>query len=350
MTYEEILQRMLDRVLSDVDKREGSIIYSALAPAAFELAQMYIEKDTILELVFANTSSGVFLENRCAEVGVVRKQATKAIRKGEFNTIVPIDTRFGIDALVYAVTENIENYDYKLECQTPGEVGNNQFGTLLPIDYVDGLTFANLSDVLIPGEDTESDEDLLARFNAKVQTPSTSGNVFHYLEWANEVSGVGAAKVVPKWNGDNTVKVIIVGADMLPASSILVDEVQTHIDPNSAGLGEGEAPIGAICTVVTATNFGINITADVSGTSAANVISSFTQALNSYFSELIKSDWQLKDSYVVSYAIVGSLLLESITAAGGTDYVNLLVNGATQNIQLTNDIPAVGTVTLNDAA
>ena len=48
MTYEEILQRMLDRVPNNIDKQEGSIISNALAPAAVELAQMYIEVERIL--------------------------------------------------------------------------------------------------------------------------------------------------------------------------------------------------------------------------------------------------------------------------------------------------------------
>ncbi|MGD9678439.1 MAG: baseplate J/gp47 family protein [Vulcanibacillus sp.] len=350
MTYEDILQRMLDSVSSDVDKREGSIIYNALAPAAFELAQMYIELDTVLELVFANTSSGEYLDKRCVEMGIVRKQATKAIRKGEFNTTIPIGTKFGIDDLIYKVVEIIDGYNYKLECQTTGEIGNTPFGTLLPIDYVAGLTTAILSEVLIPGEDEETDASLLTRFNTRVQKSSTSGNVYHYLEWATEVSGVGATKVVAKWAGDNTVKIIIVGTDMQPASSVLIEEVQNHIDPNTEGLGNGEAPIGAMCTVVSAFSTGINITADISGTTAANVIDNFTQALNNYFKTLVTNDWQTKESYIVSYAKIGSLLLDSIIEAGGIDYSNLLVNSATQNVQLTNDIPSIGTVTLNEIA
>ena len=43
VTYEDILQRMLDRVPDSMDKREGSIIYDALAPAAVELQLMYIQ-------------------------------------------------------------------------------------------------------------------------------------------------------------------------------------------------------------------------------------------------------------------------------------------------------------------
>ena len=42
-TYEEILKRLLAKVPSNVDKREGSVIWDALAPAAAEIAQLYIE-------------------------------------------------------------------------------------------------------------------------------------------------------------------------------------------------------------------------------------------------------------------------------------------------------------------
>ena len=48
VTYEEILKRMLDRVPSDVDKREGSIVYDALAPAAVEIQLMYTELHAVL--------------------------------------------------------------------------------------------------------------------------------------------------------------------------------------------------------------------------------------------------------------------------------------------------------------
>ena len=38
-TFSQILADMLARVPNDLDKREGSIIYDALAPAAVELAE-----------------------------------------------------------------------------------------------------------------------------------------------------------------------------------------------------------------------------------------------------------------------------------------------------------------------
>ena len=55
MEYEVILDRMIDRVAEqypNLDTREGSIIYNALAPAALELAIMYVELDNVLNESF----------------------------------------------------------------------------------------------------------------------------------------------------------------------------------------------------------------------------------------------------------------------------------------------------------
>ena len=70
ITYEDILQRMLDRVPNTMDKREGSIIYDALAPAAAELQLMYIELDVILTETFADSASREYLILRSAERGI----------------------------------------------------------------------------------------------------------------------------------------------------------------------------------------------------------------------------------------------------------------------------------------
>ena len=53
MTFENIMDRCLARVSASVDKREGSIVYDAIAPAAAELAILYIELAYLM-----NCSSG----------------------------------------------------------------------------------------------------------------------------------------------------------------------------------------------------------------------------------------------------------------------------------------------------
>lgn len=59
-TFEDIMERMLNSISADIDTREGSVIYNALAPAAAELAKSYIWLDTVLELVFSDTAQGEF--------------------------------------------------------------------------------------------------------------------------------------------------------------------------------------------------------------------------------------------------------------------------------------------------
>ena len=60
MTYEVILQRMMERVTTkypNLDNREGSIIFNALAPAALELAIMYTELENVLNESFVETAT-----------------------------------------------------------------------------------------------------------------------------------------------------------------------------------------------------------------------------------------------------------------------------------------------------
>ena len=82
--YETILNRMLDKIPDTLDKREGSIIYDALAPAAAEMAQMYIVLKNNIDLVFADTAVEEYLDRLSNQVGLTRKEATKAIKQGNF--------------------------------------------------------------------------------------------------------------------------------------------------------------------------------------------------------------------------------------------------------------------------
>ena len=187
-TFDAILNRMLERVPSDIDKREGSIIYDALAPAVAELAQMYVELDINYNLSFADTATGDFLSRRTAEFGVERQPATKAIRRGLFYgndeapLDIPIGSRYAIDGLVYVATEKISTGVFKLECETAGIAGNQTFGALLPIAGVPGLVSAELTDVLVPGEDEETDEALRSRYYEAVNEPAFGGNVADYRQ------------------------------------------------------------------------------------------------------------------------------------------------------------------------
>lgn len=105
-TYEALMERMLDRLPDDIDKRENSVIWNALAPAAAELAQSYIWLDQVFELVFADTAQGEFLDRRAAEVGIERKPATKAVWSAVIqpnNINIPAGSRFLLKTFISSI-------------------------------------------------------------------------------------------------------------------------------------------------------------------------------------------------------------------------------------------------------
>lgn len=262
-TYEAILERMLDRIPDDVDKREGSIIYDALAPAGAELAQAYIEIGTLRDTVSPDTATGYELTELAYQNGVFRKGATNSIRKGVFNQDVPLGSRFSAEGITFVIIEKITNFEYKLECEHPGEAGNTYTGPIIPIDYIEGLTNAMLADVITPGVGEENDERLRERNRQRIIAPAQDGNVAQYKEWAEAYEGVGVAKVFPLWNGGNTVKVAITDRLFQFADSVLVNKFQEYLDPESKGLGNGISPIGAKVTVTGGGKKEINITGTV---------------------------------------------------------------------------------------
>jgi len=318
MTYENILNDMLSRVPSDVDKREGSIIYDALAPAALKLAEMYFQLQQFLDLVSGDTAVGEYLDRVVADYGITRKPATKAIRKIVTSGQVDIGTRWGIEETTYIITEKISDTEYKAECEQYGSIGNLYSGQLDNIDNVSGVT-ATLADIIVSGEDEETDDNLRARFFNQVRSTSTSGNIYDYKKWALEVPGVGNAKVFPLWNGPNTVKVLIVDSNM-EVDETLEQTVYDHI--------ETVRPIGAKVMVDSPSTLNIVIKAKVrlsSGYSIQAVQNAFIQSLEEYRQSVV-----FEDSYI-SYALIGKYLFE---VDGVLDYSDLTLNEETANVTL----------------
>ena len=76
--YNYFLKKALDLVPNNIDKREGSIIFDALAPCCMMLAeQMMLVRDSELNR-FIETSYGEYLDNIVIEEGITRYAATKA--------------------------------------------------------------------------------------------------------------------------------------------------------------------------------------------------------------------------------------------------------------------------------
>ncbi|MGI5891999.1 MAG: baseplate J/gp47 family protein [Bacillota bacterium] len=210
-TYRFILQRMLSRIPDSIDKREGSIIYDALAPAAYELDAYYALLKAAYENTFVDTASGEALDLRADELGVQRNTAVKAVRKGIFKDSndlpmdVPLGSRFstmdGDESLNFVVREKLSVGIFRLECEQTGASGNNYIGELMAITPIAGLGSAELTDIIIPGQEIESDDQLRARVKQYVRSAAQDGNISQYYEWASNFSGIGRARVFPLWDG-----------------------------------------------------------------------------------------------------------------------------------------------------
>jgi uncharacterized phage protein gp47/JayE len=264
--------------------------------------------------------------------------------QGNFDVIVPVGTRFSLGDFNYIVTDSGKSY---LQCETAGAEPNTVFGTLTPIDDVRGLTVAEITKCVIPGEDDEDVESLRSRYFASMTTQSYGFNAQQYREVVNDMDGVGATRVIPVWNGGGTVKLVILDSEFASPTPALVEQVQEAIDPlESQGNGLGLAPIGHTVTVVGAENQPINIACTFEYVDTYNwdiVKDSVYEALDEYFANLSKS-WET-DSIVVRVSHISNALIGVI---GIQDVSGITLNGSTENLTIDSDyVPVRGTVNGN---
>ena len=394
-TYDVILQRMLDRVSDKLDKRPGAVIWDTHSPTAIEFQVLYIELDQIYKETFGDTASREYLIKRAKERGLSPYAASCAVLRGEFtpSTIDVLGKRFNRDKLNFVVTAKISDGVYQVTCETAGEVGNQYLGSLIPIDYVDGLETATLTEVLIPGEDEEDTEEFRTRYYNSFNDLAFGGNLTDYKNKVKALSGVGDVKVTRVWNSDihpadmipsatvqawyasyitgvsdpevrswlqtvysaalnkkltvgGTVKLTIIASDYGVASSTLVDSVQTAIDPEqNAGEGLGLAPIGHVVNVVSVEAVEINVTShitfgnDYSWDTLENPV---RNAIAAYLLTLRQS-WADEDNTIVRIAQIENHIMG---IPGIIDITGTTINGAEENLTLGRDeVPVLGTVT-----
>ena len=338
MTYEKIMERMLTRVPDTLDKREGAIIFDAIAPAAFELSVLYTELETALDQTFADTCEGIYLDKRCMERGITRQPATHAVVQGTFipGNLKMSGLRFNCGDYNYMVTEQIGSGIYQMVCETAGSLPNAVTGQLIPIDYVEGLEMATLTAILIPGEDEETDDDLRTRYFETLVSQAYGGNITDYRQKTNAIEGVGGVKVTPVWNGGGTVKLTVIASDYTVPTTTLIAKVQKEMD--------AIAPIGHIVTVDGVTSKEIRIETLITYQSGWNWKTSgayIEKAIDSYFLELAKN-WESAEQLVVRISQIETRILD---CAGVIDIANTKINGKAENCMLEEHaIPVRGSV------
>lgn len=371
-TYQNLRQEMLDRVPDTYDKRDTAPIPTAISPAAYALAGFYLSLDQVQRSAFIQTAVGESLDMLAVIGGLTRYPASAAVRLGVFNAAVPIGARFstinGTNSINFAVTavatvsEPEEGFTYyQLTAETAGTIGNEYTGPILPITTIPGLTSAQITDILVPGDDTETDDAFRERLIEALNNRPFGGNIADYRQNVLAIDGVGGVQVYPTWNGGGTVKLSVLGADFLPASPTLVENVQNAIDPPpNQGLGLGLAPIGAKVTVAAPTELTVNVSATLmlaAGYAIGQVQEPVEQAIEAYLLS-VRQEWDTNtSSTAVSYA--ADVYVARITAAivgvtGVVNATNVQLNGGTADLILTEtgetqQVPVIGTVTLSES-
>lgn len=377
-TFSYLIDRALQEVPDTVDKREGSIIYDALAPACYELAEYYMQLRKILADTFIKTASGEYLDLRVMEQGIQRFGATYATKKGVFinnadgPAIIPIGSRFSVisDTITsnYIVSEAhadsfgvVEPGSYNLVCEEAGTVGNNYVGALIPITYIPNLKSANMTDLIISARDIETDDDLRDRYLLAINEKPFGGNIAQYYKELREIDGVGDVQVYPVWDGAGTVKLSIVDNGFNKATPEFVNIVQNIVDPENGlgqqGTGIGLAPIGHKVTVTTPNEVVVAIESTVvlmAGVSLPQVSPLIEAAIEDYLIRA-KKGWGLR-SEVNTYSLdiyISQINAAILGVAGVANVTNTKINGATNDLSLeqtaaNQEIPQMGAVVINE--
>ena len=390
--YPALMQSALTRLPASMDKREGSMLWDGVAPAMAEVALLYLGLDFVLQATYISTAPREYLIKRAAERGLSPKPASAAHFRAEFDAEVPVGARFSCEDLNFVVTAKTTN-GWEAVCETPGSLANSYAGQMIPIDYIDGLTRAELVELLIPGDDEEETEAFRQRVLDSLQAQAFGGNQTDYRAQVMAIPGVGGVKVRPVWNGHirpaellpnaaaqawyaanidslpadaaawlqavytaaaeklltvgGAVKLVLLSADNTAPTLELINLVQEIIDPEqNTGEGLGLAPIGHVVKVEGVQDEPVDVELHLTylpGWDWAAAQSYVLAVIDEYFADLAAS-WPEIDFLTVRISQIESRILAGCAAmvidCGGTK-----INGREANLQLGADsIPQRGVV------
>lgn len=362
------LNKMLGDVSDKFNKREGSIIYDAIAPAATRLAEQSLQLAEFVRQIWIPTSTDEFLDWHASDKATTRQPATFAQvtaawtdSDGKPINNVEIGDRFaqvGDAPIFYTVTKVEPDGTGLLVSETNGVGANSYIGQILPVTPNDSLSWAEITEVSVPARATESDEDLRARLLSGTNYIAYGGNVADYVDMMAKIDKIGAGQVYPTWQGGGTVKLVILDNDLQPASQELIKQVQEAIDPAPQGEGYGLAPVDHVVTVVAPEALKVDITSTVevtSDTTLGAVTEKIKTAIADFFKTLSEK-WDtvdVKTGRGYSMTVYRSqLLAEMMKVEGVTNATLPVLNGKEEDLDLSftsevSQLPVVGEVTLN---
>lgn len=356
---ETIHARMMEALPPDIDNTEAGFPWDFTKPTALEISQM-LENETMetvraMHYMFAH---GIYLDYHAKPAHTSRRSPTKAIGyitvEGKEGTVISKGTVFAVPAsgdaaaVFFVSTADARipssgSININIEAAEPGVRGNVAANTIIIASTpIAGVTSITNPEPTTGGTAEEDDESLRARIEEfyKFADISYVGCDNDYHRWALEVDGVGAATVMPEWNGPGTVKVVILDQNGDPANEEIVNAVIEHIVSPSDRM-KRLAPIGATVTIEAPDVVKINITCKLrfSGEHPDNIVEAIKAGITEYMAEA-------REAGIVRTTRIGAII---IGTDGVADYDELKLNGSTENIPIQPDqFPALGTFTYDE--
>ncbi len=379
-TKEYLLNMALADVPEDVDSRQGSIIYDALAITCTKLADAIMEVKKIADEAYMKTATvKENIDYRAEERGVYRDPATKAERLGVFTYPSGTPASIAIGSLFCTIDDNKDNVinytvvrqheqdgivvpgNYVLECQKEGVIGNTYFGEILPLTDMDTLGSATLTTILVPARDEESNESVKQRYYDSFNIEAFGGNIADYRQYMRNFSGVGQTQIYPRTKDDKHIILSCVDPSNQPISQEYQNTIRQTLDPenyynngnDTSGMGLGVVPMGHFPLVTTPETVELNIVLEIilgSGGYFETAKQEIETNVNGYIKEL-QDTWDEGDGEYSMVIYYNKILAFAETSQGVANVKTCTINGGTENIELIQTrekqyIPKLGTLTV----
>lgn len=345
-TYQALLTEGKNQISDDILKNEGSLVHNALSILAYELERLYIEVDYALDQLNPEEADYDSLVKHCAQRGIYPSAATHAEARLVGDADIPVGARFNLSAYNYIVISKISKYECLAKCETEGSKPNGLIGAVTPISYVEGLSEAKITEILVAGTDATTKDELLKEYKNSFSNSAFGGNVAEYKKILNAIDGIGGCKIYPVWKGGGTAKAVLISSEYGTVSDYLIEEIQEKMCPTPKA-GYGIACIGHDLTVTSVVAVTVNITTKITfmtGYDWTTCEATIKTAIETYISDQRKT-WMDGDehSYITLY--ISRIESAILSCDGVLDICDTTINGSTANQALTwEEIPMLGTL------
>lgn len=351
LTYDNIMDEMLDDAEEGVSTVEGSFYYSACSKLAIELESLAPRLESLNNNLSINTQEEDILIAGGIECGVPIEEADAAVFKAQFNCPVPDDTRFSHleQEYNYYVVETLdyEQHICKVECEEVGTEPGRFLGDLEPLEELEDFEWGKLIEVIDPGRDQEDMDAYRLRRIDYFGTKAFAGNRKYYWQEAGALRGVGAVKINRRLDGEETLLLVVANEQFEAPDEKEIAELQEQIDPVLfTGDGIGIAPVEHKVVVLAADEVPINLETSLTleeELATADIQSRVEKALEEYLAE-VAATWPDTNQMTVVMRQIEARILE---IEGVLDVYSTKLNGLEQNLILGMfEIPKKGVVNL----